>query len=248
MNITFAVIIPTKNESQNISRLQSVVRNFDEVIFVDGNSIDDTCQQIAKYFPYAQLIHQQTSNGKGIAIALGLQSVKSDFSFLLDADLPVSENEIHRMKLEIIKNRGVQMIKGSRFLPGGGSEDFTQIRKLGAFVLTKIANTLLKQNFTEICYGFWAIRNESHTKEIVQEILRREREIQSGIKISDIGFRFEFDQYLMFSFAENNLEIREVPSYELRRTFGTSKLSILRDGMRTLRTIKFFYVRIEGAK
>jgi glycosyltransferase involved in cell wall biosynthesis len=248
MTITFAVIIPTKNESQNISRLQSVVRNFDEIVFVDGNSSDDTRQQIAKYFPYAQLIHQQTSNGKGIAIALGLQSVKSDFSFLLDADLPVSEDEIHQMKLEIIENHRVQMIKGSRFLPGGGSEDFTLIRRLGAFVLTKIANKLLKQNFTEICYGFWAIRNERHTKEIVQDILRREREIQSGFNLSDIGFRFEFDQYLMFSFAESNLEIREVPSFELRRTFGASKLSILRDGMRTLRTIKFFFLRIKGAK
>ena len=51
-------------------------------------------------------------------------------------------------------------VKGSRYVTGGGSEDLTWLRNTGNRVLTGLANTVLSSNYSDLCYGYIALRRE----------------------------------------------------------------------------------------
>jgi len=91
-----SVIIPAYNEAQNIARVLEVVKEIkwlDETIVVDDCSADST-SEVAKKYP-VKLIRHQTNQGKGGAMATGVQASKHDLLLFLDADLiGLTENHL----------------------------------------------------------------------------------------------------------------------------------------------------------
>jgi hypothetical protein len=47
------------------------------------------------------------------------------------------------------------LVKGSRFMDGGGTTDMELIRKFGNGVLRGLVNGLFRTDFTDLCYGFF---------------------------------------------------------------------------------------------
>ena len=56
---------------------------------------------------------------------------------------------------------GADLVKGSRFLPGGGTTDMTRLRMLGNRVLLGVVNRAFGTGFTELCYGYMAFRRDA---------------------------------------------------------------------------------------
>jgi glycosyltransferase involved in cell wall biosynthesis len=214
---TVSVIIPAMNEQQNIGWvLQRMPATVDEVILVDGYSTDGTVD-IARAVRPGIVVVKQSGQGKGDALRAGFQAATSDFIVMIDADGSMDPGEMDRYVTPLMN--GYDLVKGSRFLAGGGSTDLTPIRRLGSKAFVRMTNALFLIRFTDLCYGYCSFR----------------RECLSSLALTAHGFEIETE--IAVHAAKANLRIAEVPSMELERRSGESNLHAFRDGQRVLRTL-----------
>ena len=156
LSFTISVVIPTLNEARNVGWvLQRIGTIVDEVVIVDGLSDDGTVEAALRVRPDAVVIRHEVA-GKGEAVRAGFAAATSDLVVLMDADGSMHPAEIDAFVVELA--RGSDMVKGSRFLPGGGTTDMTWLRRAGNGGLVMLANLLLGTSHTELCYGYMAFR------------------------------------------------------------------------------------------
>jgi glycosyltransferase involved in cell wall biosynthesis len=212
-----SVVICALNEVESIGHvLDSLPEDVDEVILVDGNSTDGTIEVALGHRPDIRVVCQNRP-GKGAALTSGFAAASGDIIITMDGDGSADASEIPRF-IETLKN-GADLAKGSRFIDGGGSDDFTRVRRLGNRALCTVTNLLYGTRYSDLCYGFNAIWSRS----------------LGAVRIDCSGF--EVETLLSIRAAKSGLKVVEVPSFELQRIGGKSKLSPVRDGWRILRII-----------
>jgi len=215
---TVTVVIPAHNEARNLPYvLRELPDLVTEVILVDGHSTDATVD-VAKVLWPDIIIAEQRGRGKGDALREGVALSRGEIIVLMDADGSTRPQEIELFVAALISGNA-DYVKGSRYLSGGGSEDFTPLRRIGNWSLNACANLLYHTHFTDFCYGFNAFW----------------RECIPVIPIECDGF--EVEAQLNCRAARSGLRIIEVPSIERPRQHGESHLMPLRDGWRILRAI-----------
>ena len=214
---TVSAVIPTLNEAGNIGwvlrRLPPVV---DEVVLVDGLSTDGTIEVARAVRPDVVVVRAE-QRGKGAALQAGFAAARGDIIVMLDADCSMDPAEIGRFVAALAPD--VDVVKGSRFLPGAGSSDLTPLRRWGNGALLALVNHLYGARFTDLCYGFIAFR----------------RAALASLRIDAAGFEVETQIALHALLA--NMRVEEAPSFEHSRHDGVSKLHPCRDGTRVLWTI-----------
>jgi glycosyltransferase involved in cell wall biosynthesis len=221
-----SIIIPARNEAQNIRKLLSEISiENHEIIVIDGNSNDDTYSN-AKNHPSNPIVLKQKSRGKGSALSLGFQASSGDVVIAIDADGSNNPNEIEKLLAEI--KGGADLVKGSRNLLNGGSEDLTKFRNFGNFFLTKTANILYSTKWTDIAYGYFAIRRDLILK---MNITNFDSKVGSSLSY---GQGFEIESLICCRAAKLDATIVEVPSFERNRWSGASNLKSIPDGLRAL--------------
>ncbi len=212
-----SVVIPTLNEAMNLPwvlrRMPSYV---DEVVIVDGRSTDNTVA-VAKALRSDVVVVVEPRKGKGVAVRAGLSAASGDIIVMLDADGSMDPREIGWFVSPL--QHDYDFVKGSRYVTGGGSEDITLLRSAGNLALTALANAVLRSNYSDLCYGYIAMR----------------RECLDVLQLESDGFEIETE--LIVRAARAGLRIAEVPSIELDRISGSSNLQTFRDGWRVLRTL-----------
>ena len=215
-----SVLIPSRNEAKNIVALLRDLANklpgLSEIVLIDG-SVDETAQ-VARELGARVII--QDGKGKGVGLR---QAFAADYSgdiiVVVDADGSNRVEEIPLLVDQIIK--GADIAKGSRFLRSGGSTDLSWIRRIGNRLFLSLVNTVWGTHYTDLCYGFVAYRkSELATLAPILEAKYFEIETELFIKAHKLGFR-----------------VVEVPSVELSRRYGTSKLRGVHDSMRIFKTI-----------
>lgn len=212
-----SLVIPAKNEAANIpwvlARIPDVV---DEVLIVDGLSTDGTLEVARQCRPDIVVVHE-LQRGKGAAVRAGFAAATGDIIVMIDADGSMEPGEIGAF-VDAIR-AGADLAKGSRRLPGGGSADITPIRDLGNRGLLAAANLLFGTRFSELCYGFMAVR--------------RDRVAELAL----VADGFEIETEIVARAVARGLVIAEVPSFEAPRRAGVSNLNAVRDGLRIVRTL-----------
>ncbi len=216
-NPTVSVVIPTLNEAMNLPwvlrRMPSYV---DEVVIVDGRSLDATVD-VARALRLDVVVVAETRPGKGNAIRAGFAAATGDIIVMLDGDGSMDPQEIGWLVTPL--QHDYDFVKGSRYVTGGGSDDLTWLRSNGNRALTGLANAVLHSNYSDLCYGYIALR----------------RECVDILELKSDGFEIETE--LIVRAARAGLRIAEVPSHELCRISGQSNLHTFRDGWRVLRTL-----------
>ena len=223
---TVSVVVPARNEADNLREVLPSLAPFHEVVVVDGHSADDSKLAVAESLPTARFI-QQTRRGKGNALACGIAAATGDIVVLFDADGSADPQEIDRFVAALAR---ADVAKGSRAMVGGGSEDLTWLRSAGNRFLTVTTNLLFKTRYTDLCYGYNAL-----WRDLVPALGLPSVEPIGGDVVWGDGF--EIEAVLHCRVAAAGLDVAEVPSVELRRIHGSSNLSVVRDGLRVLRTI-----------
>jgi len=216
-NARLSVVVPAKNEARNIGWvLERIPDMVDEVVLVDGRSTDRTIE-VARAIRPDIVIVQDDEPGKGAALRAGFAAATGDFIVMIDADGSMDPGEIAGF-VDLLE-RGHDLVKGSRFAPGGGTADMSMLRSTGNHALLTLANILFGVSQTDLCYGYAAFR--------------RERVL--ALDLDAVGFEIETQLFLRAT--RQGLAVTEFPSFEAPRRFGTSNLNTFRDGWRVLTTI-----------
>ncbi|HTC68749.1 MAG TPA: glycosyltransferase family 2 protein [Acidothermaceae bacterium] len=222
-----SVVIPTLNEARNIPHVFAALpADVDEVIIVDGQSVDDTVAVARALRPDVRVVHQ-TRTGKGNALACGFAAAKSDIIVMMDADCSTDPREIPRFVGTLL--HGADFAKGSRFASGGGSGDITRFRRWGNRALNGLVNFCYGTRYTDLCYGFNAFWRSCLPY----------LDLDAGASGSEPvwGDGFEIETLINIRMARAGVRIFEVPSYEQPRLHGASNLRAFSDGLRVLRTV-----------
>src|ERR687885_596710 len=94
-SIRLSVVIPTLNEARNVVPvLAAMPCCVDEVILVDGHSVDGTVETALAVRPDLVVV-RQTRRGKGNALAAGIAAARGQYVVMLDADGSMDPAEIH---------------------------------------------------------------------------------------------------------------------------------------------------------
>ena len=212
-----SAVIPTLNEAANLPHVFARIPDcVDEIVIVDGHSTDDTVAVAQALLPNARVV-MQSGRGKGNALKCGFAAARGDIIVMLDADGSTDPAEIPTYLQPLME--GADFAKGSRFVEGGGSVDITRFRALGNRLLNGIVNTLYGTRYTDLCYGYNAFW-------------------RSALPVMNVTCDgFEVETLINVRVAKAGLIVAEVPSVELARIHGVSKLHPIRDGCRVLRTI-----------
>jgi glycosyltransferase involved in cell wall biosynthesis len=211
---TISVVIPAMNEERNIAWvLERIPPYVDEVLLVDGYSVDDTVAVAQQVCPDIRIVPQRGC-GKGAAMRTGFEAATSDYVVVLDADGSMDPAEIDYYVSAL--EEGYDLVKGSRDLPGGGSLDLTRLRRWGNRGLVSAVNLIWGSEFTDLCYGYLAFRRD------------RLRDLALT------GRGFEIETEIVLNAIHAGLRIAEVPTVELLRHHGVSNLHAWRDGRRIL--------------
>lgn len=210
-------VVPALNEERNLTAvLPRLVEEVDELIVVDGHSADRTVD-VARIVAPSAVIVEQPGRGKGDALRAGFAFATGDAVVMLDADGSMRVEEIPAFVKEL--REGAELVKGSRFLPPGGSDDLGWLHNLGNHELLALFNRLYGTEFSDLCYGYMAFWRRC-------------------LPVLDfVTNGFEVEAELNALAVLGGLRIHEVPSYELERPFGVSKLHAVRDGIRVARVI-----------
>jgi glycosyltransferase involved in cell wall biosynthesis len=242
---TVSVVIPTLNEAGNITPvIQGLPGCVTEIIVVDGRSTDDTVQVALQADPRVRVVMERR-RGKGVAMLSGFASARADVIVAIDADGSMDPGEVGLFQVTLAL--GYDLVKGSREAVGGGSDDFSLIRRIGNGALTRLANRLHGTRWSDMCYGyfgFWRdvlpaidLRWTELTSRALAQDLRAEGAATAGADRLPYGNGFEIETVLFLRAARASLSIAEVPSREYPRNVGDSNLRTVRDGTRVLAAI-----------
>jgi len=214
---TISVIVPAMNEAANLPHvLPRIPTDVLEVILVDGNSTDDTVSVARSVLPSIRIVKQH-GRGKGAALRTGFAAARGDIIVMLDADGSTAPEEIPSFVRALTD--GADFVKGSRFLPGGGTADMQLYRKLGNAAFVAMVRLLFGGRYTDLCYGYNAF-----WRQVVPQL---------GLD----GNGFEIETMMNVRALKIGLRIVEIPSFESQRIHGESNLHTIPDGLRVLRTI-----------
>jgi len=220
LKMNVGIAIPALNEEKNISYVLNVLNSigFGNILVIDGASEDETLKVATEQG--AKVVHQ-SGRGKGQAIrqVLNKDYLNSDALVLMDADGSMAPEEVPRF-VEALR-LGADVVKGSRFMSGGGSHDMTPVRRFGNTCMTTMVNLLCRAQYTDLCYGFVAFNRKAIAALApVLETSNFEIETEVFIKAQKLG-----------------LKVVEIPSFEYRRRNGKSNLKTVSDGYKIIKTI-----------
>jgi glycosyltransferase involved in cell wall biosynthesis len=210
-------VVPTLNEAKNLPWLLPSIPNWaHEVIIVDGRSTDDTVA-VARRLREDVKVVMEPRRGKGAALQAGFRAATGDIIVMLDADGSMVPEEAILFVGALMA--GADLVKGSRFLQGAGTDDMSLFRMLGNWGLTLIVRLLYGGLFSDLCYGYMAF----WTKHL------------ATLNCDCDGF--EVETLINVRALKNRLKVVEVASFEAPRISGVSNLRAIPDGWRVLKTI-----------
>jgi len=223
-----SVIVPALHEAENVREILPYLAEYYEVILVTGKDDEQTAQAGREALPGVRVIYQ-TRKGKGNAMACGFIEATGDILVMFDVDGSADPNEIPDFIAALVA--GADLAKGSRFTPGGGSDDITFIRNMGNKGLNLLASILTSTKFTDLCYGYNAFWSDQLYMLDLPDPYK-----DMGVEMVQ-GDGFEIEALIIGRFALSGARIAEVPSFEHDRYHGESNLNAVKDGIRVLWTI-----------
>lgn len=119
------IVVPTFNERDNLERLAArVFATVDpattELLIVDDDSPDGTgelANTLSKRFPIRCIV-RRGERGLATAVIVGMREATGDVIVVMDADLSHPPETIPKL-VDIIRNPGINVAIGSRFVAGG---------------------------------------------------------------------------------------------------------------------------------
>lgn len=234
-----SVIVPARNEAGNIAHIFDRVPDMGagtELIFVEGNSIDDTYgaieAEIARRRDVRAKLFRQTGKGKGDAVRVGFAEATGDLLMILDADLSVAPEDLPRFYAAWRSAKG-EFVNGVRLVYPMENRAMRPLNFLGNKFFSLLFSWLLSQSIKDTLCGTKVLGRAQY------EVIAANRAYFG--EIDPFG---DFD--LIFGAAKYHLKIVDLPVRYSERIYGETNihrwshgLLLLRMATLAMRRIKF---------
>jgi dolichol-phosphate mannosyltransferase len=204
---TVTVVIPTRNEEGLIGEVVDAVRQYGDVLVVDGHSTDAT-RDIA--LAHGARVVLDGGRGKGQAIRQSLTETASDIVVFIDADGSHETKDIPALVAPIASGKA-DLVIASR--GKGGSDELHGtvgqfIRYTGSQLIMLAINYRWNVRLSDSQNGFRAIRRE------VALALNMQSDLTT------------IEQEMLMLALKRGYRVTEVASHEYERRWGVSKVSV----------------------
>jgi ubiquinone/menaquinone biosynthesis C-methylase UbiE len=237
-NPSVSVIIAARNESGHIAELFERVPEMGsgtEIIFVEGNSTDDTYDMIAREMakrPHCNCkLLKQTGKGKGNAVRNGFDAATGDILMILDADITVPPEDLTRCYTIMASGLG-EFVNGVRLVYPMEDEAMRFLNLLGNKFFSWAFSWLIGQPIRDTLCGTKVLWKTDY-----------ERIAYNRKYFGDFDPFGDFD--LLFGAARLNLKIVEVPIRYRARRYGETNISRWSHGWLLLKMVAFAARRIK---
>ena len=234
-----SIIIPTKDERGNIRdaiRRLPDMQCATELIFVDGNSVDGTVEEIQAVIREnpdmdISFISQGDGRGKNDAVRRGFAAAKGDILMILDSDLTMPPEDLPKFYDALISGEA-EFANGSRLVYPMEKEAMRTLNKIANFMFGRIFSWLMEQRVRDTLCGTKVLWKQDYDKIAANR-----------------AFFGEFDPFgdfdLLFGAARLNLKIRDIPIRYRERTYGEIKIARFRHGLILMRMTVFGAMKLK---
>ena len=234
-----SVVIPARNEKGNIEdailRMPKMGKHT-EIIFVEGNSTDDTYDEIVRMYEkyknqYDIKYTKQEGKGKGDAVRKGFGLATGDILMILDADLTVPPEDLPKFYNAIAAGNG-EYINGTRLVYPMENEAMRSLNLMGNKFFSMMFSWILGQRLKDTLCGTKVISKQNYEK-----------------LIANRKYFGNFDPFgdfdLIFGAAKLNLKIVEVPIRYRARIYGDTNISRFKHGWLLLKMVFYAMNKIK---
>lgn len=211
------ICIPTYNERENLESLVRAVHDSlpeADLLVIDDHSPDGTgelADQLAASDERLKVLHRAGKLGLGTAYLEGFKKgLASDYEYFFEMDCDFSHDPKYLPDLLAAARGGADLVLGSRWVEGGGTENWGVGRKIISRGGSFYARTILGIGIRDVTGGFKCFRRR------VLETLPLD-----GVRTQGYGFQVE----LTYRAIKAGFKVVEVPIVFVDRRVGQSKMS-----------------------
>ncbi len=211
------IIIPTYNERENIETLLG--RVFEQlpeahVLIVDDSSPDGTgelADTLGEKDDRIHVMHRPGKLGLGTAYVAGFRhGLERDYGYIFEMDADFSHDPKYLPVMLEMARGGVDLVLGSRYVPGGGTENWAPWRKVLSRGGSTYARSVLGVHVRDLTGGFKCFR-------------RRVLEALDLSAVRSEGYSFQIE--MTYRAIRKGFTVDETPIVFVDRREGQSKMS-----------------------
>ena len=216
-----SIIVPARNEEGNIPKIAPSIPKFgkwQEIIFVEGNSTDNTWSAIQKEVKRAQpsprlrrvKAFKQELKGKADAVRLGFEKAKGDILMIYDADRTVPASDLPKFYNALASGQG-EFINGSRLVYPMEDQAMQSLNKIGNQFFGSVFTKIFGQRFKDTLCGTKAIYR--------RDFIKMKKDYLKYLEVDPFG-----DFALIFAAIKHNLKVVEIPVRYGQREYGETNI------------------------
>jgi dolichol-phosphate mannosyltransferase len=213
------VCLPTYNERENLEPLVEALAGVldvtrDRVLVIDDASPDGTgeiADRLAAVHPWLNVLHRTAKEGLGPAYVAGFRRALAEGADLvleMDCDFSHAPRDVARLIAAC--EGGADLALGSRYVEGGGTENWGLVRRLVSRGGSLYARTVLGVPIRDLTGGFKCFRR--HVLETID---------LDGVAARGYGFQIE----VTYRVLRAGFSVVELPITFSDRRVGQSKMS-----------------------
>ena len=198
------IVLPTYNERENLEALVRTVGQYliADFLIVDDNSPDGTGQladELSRQHQHVHVLHRTRKEGLGPAYLAGFQwGLARGYQLMLEMDCDFSHPPWDLPRL-VHRSGTADLVIGSRYIPGGGTENWDRRRRLVSKLGNAYVQLFLGSSIHDWTGGFRCYRHELladmnletvQAKGYVFQVEMAWRACQLRAKICELPIRF----------------------------------------------------------
>ena len=237
--IRAVVCVPTYNERDNVEPLVRALGEVldtarDRVLVIDDGSPDGTgelADRLAAELPWVGVLHRTAKEGIGRAYLAGFaQALATDADLVLEMDCDFSHDPADVPRLIAACENGADLVLGSRWVDGGGTENWGLVRRFVSRGGSLYARLVLGVGIRDLTGGFKCFR-------------RRVLETINLDAIAARGYGFQIEG--TYRALRAGFRVVEIPITFVDRRVGESKMSgaIVLEAMRQVPVLRWKALR-----
>jgi len=241
-----SIIVPARNEEGNIPKIIPSIPKFgkwQEIIFVEGNSTDQTWEEVKKIVDYGLMnkkkgrkkgdykrslasqspgrleikAYKQTGKGKADAVRLGFEKATGDILMIYDADRTVPSSDLPKF-YKVLSGGTGEFANGSRLVYPMEGQAMQTLNKMGNQFFSSIFTKIFGQHFKDTLCGTKALFRK--------DFLRMKKDYLKYLDVDPFG-----DFALIFSVIKHNLKVIEIPVRYKERVYGSTNINRFYHGL-----------------